>query len=215
MRRLFSFSLIIAAVFALSACKDDPQPDPIVATTIADLPADPATGFDSGTGQPTGYTSKFTFFSFKTGAIVDHADSATNKWDLGFRASTIIVNSATSGPGTSQVQIVNGIFDDITEAPAEGYKSDNDPSPIGGAPNANLAIPTGSGNGWYTYDGTAQVNKPTAGKVILVKTSEGRYAKMEILSYYKGAPPSPTYTNTPRYYTFRYVYQPNDSKSFK
>jgi len=211
------WSVIIIACasgFATSCQDEDPEPVAVVTTKISDLAADPGTGFNSTTGQPTGVTNKFTFFSFKTGAVVASADSASAKWDLGFRASTIIVNSATSGPGTSQVQIVSGIFDDITTAPESGYKSDNDPSPIAGAPNANLAIPTGSAQGWYTYDPATNTNKPTAGKVIIIKTSEGRYAKVEILSYYKGAPSTPASSDIARYYTFRYVYQPNDSKSF-
>ena len=59
------------------------------------------------------------------------------------------------------------------------------------------------------------VNMPTAGKIIVAKTSDGRYAKMEILSYYKDAPATPTFNNEARYYTFRYVYQPNDTRSFE
>lgn len=213
-KSILSIVLVSGFVIAFTGCNESEDPLPVVATTITNLAADPGTGFNPNTGQPTGLTRKFTLFSFKTGEIILNADSATSKWDLGFNGTTIIVNSATSGPGTSQVQIVNGIFDELATAPADGYKSDNDPAPIAGAPNANLAIPTGSGQGWYTYDGTAQVNRPTAGKVIVVKTSEGRYAKMEILSYYKDAPASPTSSNIARYYTFRYVYQPNDTKSF-
>jgi HmuY protein len=209
-------SLVLVAGFAIAftGCNDDEDPLPVVATTFSNLAADPGTGFDPTTGQPTGLTRKFTLFSFKTGDIVANTDSATNKWDLGFNGTAIIVNSATSGPGTTQAQIVSGIFDELATAPDAGYLSDNDPAPIAGAPNANLAIPTGSGKGWYTYDGAAMVNRPTAGKVIVVKTSEGRYAKMEIISYYKDAPASPTSSNIARYYTFRYVYQPNDVKSF-
>lgn len=213
-KSILSLVLIAAFTIAFTSCEEDEVALPVVATTFSNLAADPGTGFNPSTGQPTGLTRQFTFFSFKTGDIVAHADSATNKWDLGFNGTTIIVNSATSGPGTTQAQIVNGIFDELMEAPADGYKSDNDPAPIAGAPNANLAIPTGSGQGWYTYDGAAQVNRPTAGKVIVVKTSDGRFAKMEIISYYKDAPANPTSSNLARYYTFRYVYQPNDTRSF-
>lgn len=214
-KSLFFISLLAISSIAFVSCSDDETtPRQVVATTFTNLQADPGTGFNPETGQPTGTTGKFTFFSFETGEVVPNADSATAKWDLGFRATTIIVNSATSGPGTTQVQLVNGIFDELAEAPVDGYISDNDPSPIAGAPNANLAIPTGSGQGWYTYDGAAMVNKPTAGKIIVVKTSDGRYAKMEILSYYKDAPPTPTFNNEARYYTFRYVYQPNESRKF-
>lgn len=213
-KSLLSLVLVAGFAIAFTGCNESEDPLPVVATTISNLPADPGTGFNPTTGQPTGLTKKFTFFSFKTGEIVANADSATNKWDLGFNGTSIIVNSATSGPGTSQAQIVSGIFDELTAAPEAGYLSDNDPAPIAGAPNANLAIPTGSGKGWYTYDGVNMVNKPTAGKIIVVKTSEGRYAKMEIISYYKDAPANPTFNNLARYYTFRYVYQPNETTSF-
>jgi len=213
-KSILSIVLIAGFVAAFTGCSENEDPLPVVATTFTNLAADPGTGFNPSNGQPTGLTRQFTFFSFKTGDIVAHADSATNKWDLGFNGTTIIVNSATSGLGTSQAQIVSGIFDELAIAPTDGYKTDNDVAPIAGAPNANLAIPTGSGQGWYTYDGVNMVNKPTAGKIIVVKTSEGRYAKMEILSYYKDAPANPTFNNTARYYTFRYVYQPNETTSF-
>lgn len=213
-KSILTIVFIAALTVAFTGCNEDDEIIPVVSTTISNLPADPGTGFDPTNGQPLGLTREFTFFSFKTGAIVVNADSATANWDLGFNGTTIIVNGTTSGPGTSVVQIVDGIFDELAEAPESGYLSDNDVAPIAGAPNTNLAIQTGSEKGWYTYDGAGMVTKPTAGKVIMVRTSENRYAKMEILSYYKDAPASPTFNNAARYYTFRYVYQPNDTRSF-
>jgi len=214
-KSVFSFSLITICALAFVSCNDNPATRQVVATTFTNLAADPPTGF-TDMGAPIGTTGKFTFFSFKTGALVDHADSATTQWDIGFRATTIIVNSATSGPGTSQVQVVSGIFDDILEAPADGYTSDNDPSPIEGVPNANLAIPTGSDQGWYnaTQGPPPTIITPIAGKVLVIKTSDNRFAKVEVLSYYQDAPASPTGNEPSRYYTFRYVYQPNDTRSF-
>lgn len=205
----------LAGIFAFSliACdENEVTPAPIVAVTVSNLAADPPTGFNPTTGQPIGTTGKYKFFSFKTGEIVPNADSATNKWDLGFRGTTIIVNSPTSGPGTSVVQLVDGIFGELTEAPLEGYKSDDKNATI------KFAIPTGSGNGWFTATGggpsSPTVVKPIPGKIIVIRTADNRYAKMEILSYYKDAPANPVGTEPSRYYTFRYVYQPNDSRSF-
>ena len=52
---------------------------------------------------------------------------------------------------------------------------------------------------------------PTPGKILVFKTRDGKYAKMEIVSYYQGAPETPQYgVDESRYYTFNYVYQPND-----
>ena len=213
LKSIFSIALLALCAFALSSCKDDPSPEPVVSVTFPNLAADPPTGFDPNTGAPIGTTGLFTLFSFKTGAVVDQADLATNKWDLGFRGTTIIVNSPTSGTGTSQVQLLSGIFDELKEAPVDGYKSDDSNATV------KYAIPTGSGSGWYTATGGAPgvptVIKPIAGKIIVVKTADGRYAKMEILSYYKDAPTNPTGTEPSRYYTFRYVYQPNDTRSFE
>ena len=209
-KSFLSIVLVAASSVIFLACKDDsPTPDPVVATTITDLAADPGTGVNPNTGQPTGITNKFTLFSFKTGAVVANTDSATSKWDVGFRRTTIIINAGTSGPGAAGAIVKSGLFDEILEAPVDGYLKDDKNATV------KYAIPTGSGNGWYTYDGGAMVIKPTAGKVLLFKTADGRYAKVEIISFYKGAKTNPVNTDISGYYTFRYVYQPNDSKSFK
>lgn len=209
---LFALFLFSAAFIVLASCqKDDPAPVTVKAETVTNLPADPPSGgYNPMNGQPIGVTRKFTLFSFATGAIVANADSATTAWDLGFNGTTIIVNSGTSGPGTAGAQVVSGIFDEISEAPETGYLTDDNTTvPV------TYAIPKGSGNGWYNYDGATNVISPIAGRVILVRTSAGKYAKMEILSYYKDAPVSPSATDADRYYTFRYVYQSGTGTSFK
>ena len=74
------------------------------------------------------------------------------------------------------------------------------------------AITSGSGNGWYTYAGApTYLISPTPGKILVFRTRDGKYAKMEILSYYLGAPENPdAFSDPSRYYTFNYVYQPNE-----
>ena len=74
------------------------------------------------------------------------------------------------------------------------------------------AIASGSGNGWYTYTGPpTYLISPTPGKILVFRTRDGKYAKMEILSYYLGAPENPdAFSDPSRYYTFNYVYQPNE-----
>lgn len=204
---LFSALLIILA----SCQKDDPAPVTITASTVSNLPADPPSGgYDPMSGQPIGVTKKFTLFSFKTGAVVANADSATANWDLGFNGTTIIVNSGTSGPGTASAQVITGIFDELLEAPETGYATDNKTT----VP-ATYAIPRGSGNGWYNYNPATNVISPIAGRVIVVKTSEGKYAKVEILSYYKDAPAAPASGDVDRHYTFRYVFQAGTGNSFE
>ena len=108
--------------------------------------------------------------------------------------------------GQGAASILNGIFDEIKEVPSTAtFNQDT---------KTVLAIPTGSGKGWYNYDAPTNIISPIAGKVLLIKTADGKHAKMEILSYYKGAPATPNSSSQSRYYTFRYVYQPDGTVKF-
>ncbi len=200
--------MVAALAASFSSCKkDDPAPATLSAATFSNLNADYAPAVGGITGPPTypTATNKFTFFSFSTGKVVANADSASTKWDLGFRATTIIVNGGTSGPGVGGAIVQTGIFSDLTVAPTTGYAQDNKNATV------KYAIPTGSGAGWYTYNSSTNIITPTAGKFLIIKTADGKYAKVEILSYYQDAPTAPTSSTKDRYYTFRYVYQADGS----
>ena len=132
----------------------------------------------------------FTFYNITTGQIVPLSDSATANWDIAFRSTTILTNSGTSGPGTVQSQVVASDFAALTTAPSNGYKSDA---------VTGKAITTGSGNGWYNYDGATNIISPLAGRTIAVQLATGGFAKVQILSYYKDN----NTAGTARFYTFR------------
>ena len=203
--------LLLSAVVSFTGCKKDEVKIALSATTFSNLAADPPSGgYNPTNGQPIGVTKKYTFFSFKTGAVVANADSASTKWDVGFNGTNIIVNSGTSGPGTGAVVVKSGIFDELVVAPADGFAQDNK-----NAVPPSYAVPRGSGNGWYSYNQTSNIITPIAGKVLVFKTADGKYAKMEILSYYQDSPVAPTSASKDRYYTFRYLYQPDGSTALK
>ena len=56
---------------------------------------------------------------------------------------------------------------------------------------------------------------PIAGVTLVIRTADGKYAKMQIISYYKDAPQLIDPNGQTRMYTFRYVYQPNGTKKFQ
>lgn len=124
----------------------------------------------------------------------------TETWDLSFKGTTI----STSAGGSAQ--LVDGVFSAYTVAPTTGYV-------------------TGSAGKWYDYDGTAHIITPTAGKIILVKTADAKFAKVEMISYYKGNPTKKATSDATKdseffqvnsqYYTFNYVYQPDGSTDLK
>lgn len=202
MKKNVSHLFFVSAIAMLSftSCKKDaPAPTaPLTATQKTNLAADPALN-----------GNRFAFFSLERNEVVAPADSATTKWDIAFRSTTMLTNGGTSGPGAGGAFVQRAVsFDSYkTIPPDSAFRTDNNRVPA-------YAIPIGSGNGWYNYNGATNVITPIPGNIIVVRTATGKYAKVEILSYYKDAPPTPAATDVPRYYTFRFIYQPNGSKNF-
>ena len=112
-----------------------------------------------------------------------------------------------SRTGNAGVYIANGTMAAITDCRPSIFNSHK-------TPLSGYAIAPGGGNGWYTYQGPpVNLITPTPGKILVFRTHDGKYAKMEILSYYKDAPDSPdAYSDESRYYTFNYVFQPNEGE---
>lgn len=204
---------LLGASVGMLSCSTSSTPVPqlpLVTGTFTNLPADPPSG-GYVNNVPVGITRKFTLFSFSTGAIVPNSDSVSTNWDLGFNGVTIIVNNGTSGPGFAGAQVVTGVYDLMSVAPTTGYFSDNKNNTA-----SPLAIPKGSGNGWYTYDATSNIVTPISNRAIIMKTADAKhYVKMQIISYYKDAPASPNSSSVDRYYTFRYTYNPNTTTALK
>jgi hypothetical protein len=203
---------LITAVFALTAliftsCSDDnnntPQETtPIAAETqtVSNLSAN-QTG-----GQGEAAAGIYTKFSFSQNAVVTGDD-----WDVAFRGTNILVNGGTAfaadepaRTGEGAAATLSGVlFNEVTAVPAAtAFTQDSATA---------YAIPTGSGNGWYSYNSTTHVITALAGKVFVIKTHDGKYAKMEILSYYKDAPANPDITTESRYYTFKFTYKADDN----
>lgn len=161
-------------------------------------------------GQGQGEISgAFTKFSFRSESVTE----SETEWDIAFRGTTIAVNGGVQTGtndepqrnGNAAAAIVQGTFDDIISAENLEFSQDAE-----GA----FAIPTGSDNGWYNYNFRTNLVTPIPGVVLVIRTADGRFAKVEILSYYENAPANPDGSvDTPRYYTFRYVYNPNEGET--
>jgi hypothetical protein len=200
-----TIKLLFLSIFLISivSCSNDDDNNVLLEVqteTVLNLHA-PQSG---GQGQPI--SGAFTKFSFETGAVTT---SDTN-WDIAFRGTTIIVNGGESlgtndepeRTGNAAAYIANGTMASVTEVDTDLLVADS---------TNGYAIPSGSGNGWYLYNPQLFLVTPIAGKILVFRTHDGRYAKVEILSYYQNAPENPNaMVDEGRYYTFNYVYQPNE-----
>ena len=204
MKTIKFLTLLLASISFIACDSDSNDLLPVVSIAVEDLHA-PQEG---GMGQPI--SGPFTKFDFDTGM---ETESETD-WDIAFRASDIIVNGGASMGTTDEptrngdagVYIVTGTMADVTEVDVSLFTQDS---------GNGYAIMSGSGNGWYTYAGPPTfLITPTAGRILVFKTADGKFAKVEILSYYQGAPENPdAFTDQSRYYTFNYVYQPNSGET--
>ena len=64
-------------------------------------------------------TNKYTFYSIENNALVPSSDSATTRWDVAFRGTTIITNAGTLGPGNGGAFVQIGTFDALSTISAD------------------------------------------------------------------------------------------------
>ena len=148
-------------------------------------------------------TGKFEKFSFLEGDTVIH-----DNWDVAFSGTTIIVNGGDrynvnqpERTGNAAVYIATGIMSNIKIVDINKLEQDNASGP---AIIDDLGI---SELGWASYDMSTHILSPTAGKVLVFRTHDNKYAKMEILYFYDSPTPQPFEGDYGGFYTFNYVYQ--------
>ena len=133
------------------------------------------------------------YFSFRFGSVLENA--GPKEWDLAFRRYQIIANGGPRFAGVGGVVDLGQVaFDDVKVLPDAGYQvTEGDMEPR----NPALA-------GWYSYSYFSHVLSPKP-RVWAVRLADGRYAKVEFVSYY-----CPNLE--PGCLTFRYVYQGDGSR---
>jgi len=131
--------------------------------------------------------SDLTYYSLEQNRPVPAAVSDTGGWDLAFKGSEIRVNGAA--------QYVDVAFDSLMTAPEDGYATDTPHEP---------ALPGSSGKGWFNYDPMTHAVTPVENRTIVLKRTDGGYAKIEITDYYKQEFTNEGPRPLPRYYSFRF-----------
>jgi hypothetical protein len=205
--------LLIAfmAMAVFNSCTKD-EVKPVLAdgtsTVVIDLPGDVGSTISSG--------FRTIYFSFAGNAKVDSSQKNSAAWDIAFAReynSYIGINNGTNtasygygGPGKGAIMVVNHSYDQVTEAPSDADFISKGVNSVGWDP--------GNGNGWYFYDIKTHIAVPIKGRTYVLKTADGKYAKMDMVSMYKGNPAVVTDLNWPApYFTFRYYVQQDGSRN--
>ena len=208
MMRLLAVALVAVTLAACDSSSDE-EPDLTVRT---------ATDVAAGAG-PTG---RFTLYSLRGDSVVvgaaaaDRADSASTRWDVGFRGTEVILNGGTSGPGAGVGVVADTAFQAVEDALGESfaYRRDGEsvcpdaPTPAG-VQRVRRAVCPGSGDGWFVSSAPGEpggVVRPIPGQTLVLRLADNSgYAKVRFLSYYQGQPAEITDASRGGFYSFEFV----------
>lgn len=186
--------LVVGTLTFFSACAEQLMPNPLDAerTTsgpasepLAEIPAQSGNFIHGGRGEAvvtvvdaTNY-EEFQLLDFDSG-IAD-----TPGWDLAFRRFLVVSNGGVSGDGSVQiVKLASASFDEIDTAPSR--EADWLVDRPDGATDEDAFADTAFNDGvddWYDYD-QSDHSLTTKGYVYLIRSTERRYYKLSIESYY-------------------------------
>ena len=200
MKTKLVLSMLTLAVVFTACKKESPAPvDTVITATIIELDAQAATFIPNPPPAPPTITGDYTKFRFAEGTVVEGDD-----WDIAFRSTSIIFNggvaSHSSQPnrtGNAAVYIIDGTMEDISSVDESLLLQD-------WATSTAIIDDMGIQQmGWCVYDFATNMISPIAGKILVVRTHDNKYAKIEILNFYDAA-----FSNVyGGFYTFNYVYQ--------
>ena len=220
------FTYLLGAILLLTAsCKKEDNNvaktnyEDGVSTVIYDLAGDTeasvADGVEGKERRP------FKTFYFKLGTKLQSWDSSaanrkSNSWDLAFTEvynALVYVNNGSvngpgsGGPGKGMIMAVDSPYSAVTTAPLE---------------ESNLSFvgwdgyPQPYNTGWYFYSLSTHLAIPIKNRTFVLRTAEGKYAKLELINVYQGNPPAVTDLYWPApYFTFRYYVQEDGSRNLK
>ncbi|MBM4173229.1 MAG: hypothetical protein FJ212_02610 [Ignavibacteria bacterium] len=196
---------LLFAAFALNSCSDDSPTNPGSNAEILTVKT------ISG-ARPDTLTSKYLYFSFDTDDFISPSKDTTSDWDIRLpylygggktRAIDIVLNSGTINiAGKTVGKVVDTTFDLLKTAPEDALLKYDD------ATNRVISIAV-DGTGMFTYEPASRTLNPAPQRTLVLKTKNGTYVKVQVMSLYKNQPVVPTMTSELGYYSFRYAKSSN------
>ena len=169
------------------------------------------------------HTFLFRFSDQKQIWLKNAADSNANfpgtDWDLAFTNyynSTIYVNNGslqdvpwTANGAKHKIILMKKSYDLVESAPSDAQFDSSELNGVG-------MIIDEQSSGWYNYNLVSHLVQVIPNRTYVIRLSNGKYAKLQMLNVYKGNPPAVTDLNWPApYFTFKYFVQEDGSKNLK
>jgi hypothetical protein len=204
MKKTFHFFLSILMISSLAfliACEEEEAP-----------PLDSKTAAFSVVDYGLWY-----YWSFETEDLVGTGDAdptadddavwaARDDWDLAFHRQDVRTNGGSSGQGQGGAQEASSsVLAEVTVAPTSGYTVDSSVDILAEfkMPPAYVSSPANTVvSKWADFDHTEGWS--VVDKVFIVKTADGKYAKIKLVNFLDADDAS-------GFVTMEYVYQPNGS----
>jgi len=137
---------------------------------------------------------RWSFFDFSRDAPVQ--EPGPLEWDVAVRRTSWIVNGGDGFAGRGGALTSDQNFDDLSVAPEGSYAA----TTVSAGDSASAPF-----DRWYRYDFLSHLLWPQPTRFV-IRTADGRYAKLEIESYYCPGP-------EPGCVSFRYTYQGDGSRA--
>lgn len=228
---VYGMAIGLASLITLNSCgkEDDLRPalEDGKSVVVYDLEGDTKT--TAGTSNPvdgkeTGHFDVF-LFRFKDKKQIklnNAADTAkwlkTKDWDLAFTGpynSEIYINNSEieKNPGfggeakNTAIIKIDKPYSAVTEAPSDEEFNNSTTQMIGWNQ-------TEHSSGWFDYSMGGHIMQAIPNRTYVLRLADGKYAKLELISAYKGYPVAITDLRWPApYYTFRYFVQKDGSNN--
>jgi hypothetical protein len=186
-----AFIAAIAAILVASIRRPEP---PVFALSrlVARAPATGIVGPDTVTIDARS-EDRWTFIDLEGRRIT--TDSAA--WDIAVKRHRLAVNGGDDFLGGAGAIRLEGPFERVLAAPAEGYQASR---VTGGGDTVSATL-----DDWYAYSFFSHLLEPEPGVTFVLRTAEGNYAKLRVLSYYCPGP-------EPGCMTLEYVLRPGGGR---
>lgn len=222
--------MFVAVAILLTSCSKDDDKEPTIedgrSTLVQDLAGDTkASMMDGVDGKEKRdfYTFLFNMQSKKQIWLRPKSDSTamqTDQWDLAFSGpynSIVMLNNAAQednpgygGPADrTAIVLLEQAYESVNTAPSDAEFDSSNITVVGQADSEQAP-------GWYSYDSKTHIMKPYKNRTYALRLPNGKYAKLQLISVYKGNPPGITDKFWPApYLTFRYFVQQDGSRNLK